>query len=125
MFRLVRYAEIPDADNFLAPMLHSTSLTNYTFYRNPVVDRLLEQARGEVNDAQRLTLYREVGRLVMDHAPWIAQNYHVFEYLYQPYVQGVEVSLLGHRSIPLKKIWFQKNRIAGSMGAPIHDEVSR
>ena len=116
MFRLVRYADIPDPDNFLAPMLHSASPTNYTFYRNPLVDRLLEQARGEVNDAQRLALYREVERLVMDDAPWIAQNYHVFEYLYQPYVQGVEVSLLGNRAIPLKKIWFKKSLTEGSRG---------
>jgi len=125
MFRLVRYADIPDADNFLAPMLHSTSPTTYTFYRNPQLDRLLEQARGEVNDAQRLAVYREVERLVMDDPPWIAQNYYAFEYLYQPYVQGVEVSLLGSRAIPLKKIWFKKDRIYGSMGATIQGQASQ
>jgi peptide/nickel transport system substrate-binding protein len=125
MFRLVRYADIPDPDNFLAPMLHSASPTNYTFYRNPPVDRLLEQARGEVDEAQRLALYREVERIVMDDAPWIAQNYHVFEYLYQPYVQGVEVSLLGNRAIPLKKIWFKKSLAEGSMGADTHVQPSQ
>jgi oligopeptide transport system substrate-binding protein len=125
MFRLVRYADVPDADNFLAPMLHSASPTNYTFYRNPLVDRLLDQGRGEVDEAHRLALYREVERLVMDDAPWIGQNYHVFEYLYQPYVQGVEVSLLGSRAIPLKKIWFKKDRTEGSMGAMIDGQPSR
>ena len=45
----------------------------------------------------------------MDDAPWITQYYSVSEYLYQPYVQGVEVSLLGERTIPLKKIWFKKS----------------
>jgi peptide/nickel transport system substrate-binding protein/oligopeptide transport system substrate-binding protein len=117
MFRLRRLADIPDADNFLAPMLHSASPTNYTFYRNPLVDRWLEQARGEVDEAQRLGLYREVERLVMDDAPWITQHYSVFEYLYQPYVQGVEVSLLGNRAIPLKKIWFKKSFAEGDMRA--------
>jgi oligopeptide transport system substrate-binding protein len=125
MFRLVRYADIPDPDNFLAPMLHSASPTNYTFYRNPLVDRMLEQARREVDDAQRLALYREVEQIVMDDAPWIAQNYHVFEYLYQPYVQGVEVSLLGNRAIPLKKIWFKKSLAEGPMGAATHVQPSR
>jgi ABC-type transport system substrate-binding protein len=120
LFRLVRVADIPDPDNFLAPMLHSASPTNYTFYRNPLVDRLLEQARREVDDAQRIALYREIERIVMDDAPWIAQNYHVFEYLYQPYVRGVEVSLLGNRAIPLKKIWFKKNHAEGPMGAATH-----
>jgi peptide/nickel transport system substrate-binding protein/oligopeptide transport system substrate-binding protein len=117
MFRLVRYASIPDADYFLAPMLHSASPTNYTFYRNPLVNRLLEQARGEADPVQRMGLYREVERLIMDDAPWIAQNYHVFDYLYQPYVQGIEISLLGNRAIPLKKVWFKKDRAEGAVKA--------
>jgi peptide/nickel transport system substrate-binding protein len=125
MFRLLRSADIADPDNFLAPMLHSASPTNYTFYRNPLVDRLLEQARGEVDDAQRLALYREVERLVMDDGPWIGQNYHVFEYLYQPYVQGVEVSLLGNRAIPLKKVWFKKSFAEGAMRATPDVQSSR
>ena len=99
----------------LSPLLHSTSPTNRTFYRNPLVDQLLEQARKEVDEAQRIALYREVERLVMDDAPWIAQHYYVSEYLYQPYVQGVEVSLLGHRTIPMKKIWFKKSLAEGAM----------
>ncbi len=115
MFRLVRVADIPDPDNFLAPMLHSASPTNYTFYRNPLVDQLLEQARREVDDVQRIVLYREVERIVMDDAPWITQNYFdVLEYLYQPYVQGVEVSFLGKRAVPLKRIWFKGNPTEGA-----------
>jgi oligopeptide transport system substrate-binding protein len=117
MFRLARFADIPDPDNFLAPMLHSASPTNYTFYRNPLVDRLLEQARKKLSYARRIALYREVERVVMDDAPWIAQNYYTFEYLYQPYVQGVEVSLLGNRAIPLKKIWLKKRLAEGATGA--------
>jgi len=120
MFRLVRVADIPDPDNFLAPMLHSASSTNYTFYRNPSVDRLLEQARGEVDDAKRLVLYREVERIVMGDAPWIAQHYYTFEYLYQAYVQGVEVSLLGNRAIPLKKIWFKGYPTNGATAGTTH-----
>jgi peptide/nickel transport system substrate-binding protein/oligopeptide transport system substrate-binding protein len=117
MFRLVRMADIPDPDNFLAPMLHSASSTNYTFYRNPLVDRLLDQARKKLFYAQRIALYREVERLVMDDALWIAQNYFTFDYLYQPYVQGVEVSFLGNRAIPLKKIWFKKGPTEGATRA--------
>ena len=117
MFRLVWYADIPDPDNILSPLLHSTSPTNRTFYRNPRVDQLLEQARREVDEAQRITLYREVERLVMHDAPWIPQHQPVLEYLYQPYVQGLEVNLLGQRSLPMKKIWFEKSLADGSTGA--------
>jgi len=123
LFRLVWYADIPDPDNMLSPLLHSTSPTNRTFYRNPRVDQLLEQARKEVDEAQRMTLYREVERLAMDDAPWIAQNYYVSEYLYQPYVQGVEFSLLGDRTIPMKKIWFKKSLAEGAMSATPMDAL--
>ena len=116
MFRLVWYADIPDPDNVLFPLLHSTSPTNRTFYRHPLVDQLLEQARKKLPYAQRIALYREVERLVMDDAPWITQHYSVLEYLYQPYVQGIEVSLLGKHAIPLKKIWLKKRLAEDSIG---------
>jgi oligopeptide transport system substrate-binding protein len=109
MFRLLWYADIPDPDNFFSPLLHSASPTNRTFYSNPRVDQLLEQARKELDEAQRIALYREVERLVMDDAPWITQQYFVLEDLYQPYVQGVEVNLVGRRIIPMKKLWFNKS----------------
>src|SRR5262249_56135384 len=47
MFRLLWVADIPDPANVLSPLLHSTSPTNRTFYRNPAVDKLLEQAKKE------------------------------------------------------------------------------
>jgi ABC-type transport system substrate-binding protein len=114
MFRLVRFADIPDADNFLFPMLHSTSPTNYTFYRNPRVDNLLEQARKKLDYAQRISFYHEVQHIVVADAVLISQHHSVLDYLYQPYVQGVEVSLLGKRFIPLKKIWLQNTPTMGS-----------
>jgi peptide/nickel transport system substrate-binding protein/oligopeptide transport system substrate-binding protein len=117
MFRLVWYADLPDPDNMLSPLLHSTSPTNRTFYRNPRVDQLLEQARRVFDEAQRIALYHEVERLVLDDAPWITQHYSVLEYLFQPYVQGVEINLLGSRTMPLKKIWLKQNLAKGSTEA--------
>jgi oligopeptide transport system substrate-binding protein len=125
IFRLVRLADIPDADNFLFPMLHSTSPTNYTFYRNPQVDQLLEQARQEMVEARRIALYREMQRITMDDAPLIPQHHSVLDYLYQPYVQGVESSLLGKRFIPLKKIWLMQSHAEGSAETTTHVQPSR
>jgi peptide/nickel transport system substrate-binding protein/oligopeptide transport system substrate-binding protein len=116
MFRLAWYADIPDPDNMLSPLLHSTGSSNDMFYRNPRVDQLLEQARKKLPYAQRIALYREVERLVLDDAPWIPQHHHVRNYYYQPYVQGVEVSLLGERFIPLKKIWLKQRLAEDSTG---------
>jgi oligopeptide transport system substrate-binding protein len=125
MFRLVWYADIPDPDNMLSPLLHSTSPTNRMFYHNPVVDKLLEQARGALDDAQRIALYREVEHLVMDDAPWVTQHYSVLHALYQPYVQGVEVNPLGRRATPLKKVWFKHGLAEGSTRATTHEQPSR
>jgi peptide/nickel transport system substrate-binding protein/oligopeptide transport system substrate-binding protein len=124
MFRLAWYADIPDPDNFLPPLLHSKSPTNRTFYYNPMVDRLLEQARQELDYTQRITLYREVERIVHDDTPWILQHQSVLNHLYQPYVQGVEINYLGKREIPLKKVWFQKNLVEAPTGAASTDKLS-
>jgi peptide/nickel transport system substrate-binding protein len=124
MFRLSWYADIPDPDNVLSPLLHSTGSSNYTFYRNPLVDQLLEQARKTFDEAQRIALYHEVERLVIDDAPLIAQHYGASEYLYQPYVQGVEINWLGPRATPMKKIWFKKSFVEGSMRATPSAESS-
>jgi peptide/nickel transport system substrate-binding protein/oligopeptide transport system substrate-binding protein len=117
MFRLSWYADIPDPHNFLWPLLHSTSPTNRTFYRNPQVDQLLSDASKALDDGQRVVMYREVERIVMEDAPWIAQHYHLLERIYQPSVQGVEISLLGDRAIPMKKIWLRKSHTTGSTEA--------
>jgi len=125
MFRLVWYADIPDPDNVLSPLLHSTSPTNRMFYRNPLVDQLLKQARKELDEVQRIALYRQVERIVIEDAPWITQHYYVLNFLYQPYVQGVEVSLLGQRAIPMKKVWIKKSLAEGSTGVTTDVQPSR
>lgn len=58
MFRYAWYADYPDPDNFLYPLFHSQSQTNYFRYSNPVVDELLNNARRETDD-----------RSVLNHAP--------------------------------------------------------
>ena len=48
MFYAAWYADFPDADNFLYVLCYSKSKTNRMGYRNPEVDRMLDQARGEL-----------------------------------------------------------------------------
>jgi peptide/nickel transport system substrate-binding protein/oligopeptide transport system substrate-binding protein len=125
MFRYAWYADLPDPDNMLFPLFHASSPLNYLFYRNPQVDRLLEQARGEGEYGRRVALYRDVERIVMDDAPWITQHNHVFEYLYQPYVHGIELSLLGDRWIPMKRVWLEDHRAGHSAETTAHAQMSR
>ena len=119
MFRLGWHSDIPDPDNFFFPLLFSRSKTNRTRYHNAQVDQLLEQARRETDYPRRIAIYREVETLVLHDAPWISQHHGVFEYLYQPYVQGVEINALGAHYIPMKKLWLQKAAPAvGSIPPP-------
>jgi oligopeptide transport system substrate-binding protein len=112
MFRMAWTARIPDPDDSLWYLLHSKNhgVYNHMFYHNPRVEALLEQARQVFDLTQRIALYREVERIVMDDAPWITQHYNVFQRLYQPYVKGMEVSLLGDWAVLMKQIWFEKHR---------------
>jgi oligopeptide transport system substrate-binding protein len=125
MFRYAWYADFPDPDNFFFPLLHSAGQPNNLFYRNPRLDQLLEKARAEADYAQRVKLYREAERVVMDDAPWITQHNHIFEYLYQPYVQGVEVSLLGDRWIPMNKIWLKRTSVGPTTGTTFNVKTGR
>jgi hypothetical protein len=38
-------------------------------------------------------------------APGVNLMYYTGEYLFQPYVQGIELNALGGQYIPMKKIW--------------------
>jgi peptide/nickel transport system substrate-binding protein/oligopeptide transport system substrate-binding protein len=105
MYRTAWYADFPDPDNFLFSLFHSQSPNNYANYSNPVIDRLLEQARSEGDYLKRIELYRQAEVLIMADAPAVNVVYYTFEYLFQPYVQGVELNALGERYIPMEKIW--------------------
>ncbi len=125
LFRVAWYADLPDPDNFFTPLLHSTGQANYMFYRNSAVDSLLDQARQKDNTTQRTLLYHQAERLVMEDAPWIPQHNHVFEHLYQPYVQGIEISLLGERWMSMHKIWLKQRPVENTQGVTSHVQPSR
>ena len=86
------------------------------------LERAFVDATGRNCQAQRITLYREVERIVLRDAPWITQQYFVLEYLYQPYVQGVELSLLGKRDMPLRKIWLKYSPATSAVGGITNGE---
>jgi peptide/nickel transport system substrate-binding protein/oligopeptide transport system substrate-binding protein len=105
MYRYSWFADFPDPDNFLFSLFHSQSSDNYANYSNPAVDHLLEQARSEDDYLKRIALYRQAEELIMADAPVVNLMYYTGEYLFQPYVQGIELNALGGQYIPMKKIW--------------------
>jgi oligopeptide transport system substrate-binding protein len=104
IFRYAWYADYPDPDNFLYPLFHSRSDNNYFSYRNPTVDGLLDEARRETDDLRRVKLYREAEQLILNDAPGVMLLHLTYEELFQPYVEGIEVSALGDPYVPLRKI---------------------
>lgn len=108
LFGYAWYADVPDPDNFLYKLFHSTSSSNVSFFRNPHVDELLRRAREETEIVRRMALYQEAEQRVMDEAPIIPRNHHSYERVFQPYVRSVEVSGLGDPYIPMRKVWFDK-----------------
>jgi peptide/nickel transport system substrate-binding protein/oligopeptide transport system substrate-binding protein len=108
VFRYGWVADVPDPDNFLYRLFHSQSRNNLTRYHNDQVDRLLDRARAEQDYLNRVELYRQADKLIMEDAPVIPLSYYSYERLFQPYVRSIEVSALGDPYIPMRKIWLAK-----------------
>ena len=81
-------------------------------YQNAGIDSMLETARKEVNYMKRIDIYREVQRQVMRDVPLIAQHVNSFNYLFQPWVKGIEVNYLGAAYIPFRKVWIDYLEVA-------------
>ena len=65
-----------DPDDFYYAQHHSTGGFNFQGYANPEVDRLLDAARVETDQAARKALYDQAAKLIVDDASYI--------YLYNP-----------------------------------------
>jgi peptide/nickel transport system substrate-binding protein/oligopeptide transport system substrate-binding protein len=70
-------ADYPDPDNFLFPLLHGSQCDakNYACYRNPLFDRLIEEARRARASSERLALYRRAEQLAIDDSPFVPLYY--------------------------------------------------
>lgn len=112
MYYAAWYADYPDPDNFLYVLCHSKSKTNRMGYNNPEVDELLEQARREGDYMKRVGLYRQVEKLVMRDVPVICQHVNSFNYLFQPWVKGVQVGFLGAAYIAYQKVRIDRKQLA-------------
>lgn len=90
------YADFPDPSGFLDPLFHSnqirpTNCNNSSYYANPKVDALLDRARSLPLGEERLQLYRQAERLIMEDAPWAPLYYEVETRLVRPGVTGVRI----------------------------------
>lgn len=82
-------ADYPDPENFLGKLFASDSPLNYTKYRNPEVDTLLQQARVETNRERRYSLYGQAEQKIIDDASIIPTFWSVEHLLVKPCVKGL------------------------------------
>jgi len=88
------FADYPDAEDFLYPLLHSANKGvggNVSFYSNPKFDQLVSAARREQDEAKRVTMYRDADLMAFNDAPMIYLFFYKELYAVQPWITGFKV----------------------------------
>lgn len=88
------FADYPDAENFLYPLLHSANHGpggNVSFYTNRAYDLVVQQSRVEQEEERRVELYREADQIAFNDAPMIFLLFYDQLFAVQPWVEGFEV----------------------------------
>ncbi len=92
LFRGSWIADYPDAENYLA-LFYSRNFTpagpNYTRYSNPAYDKLYELALHTVDPQQRIQIYQQMDRMLIDDAPFIVLYYDQVVRLVQNNIEGL------------------------------------
>ena len=81
-------------DQALSVQIHTESAWNATRYHNPVVDELIERARGQDLEGQRES-YGEIQRILIDDVPRISVAFTPWVYGVRKEVRGVAPHPLG------------------------------
>jgi peptide/nickel transport system substrate-binding protein/oligopeptide transport system substrate-binding protein len=85
------YADYPDAENFLYPLLYSGnkgSGGNVSFYSNPQFDSTILAARRELDDTKRTALLRKADSIAFVDAPMMFLYFYNELYAVQPWIKG-------------------------------------
>jgi oligopeptide transport system substrate-binding protein len=85
------YADYPDAENFLYPLLHSANKGvggNVSFFANATLDKVVSQARAEPEESKRNVLYRQADSIAFDQAPMVFLYFYNELYAVQPWLNG-------------------------------------
>jgi len=88
------WADYPDAENFLYPLLHSKNKGvggNVSFYSNPHFDALVDQAHHEQDESKRNSLYTQADQIEFNDAPMIYLFFYKDMYAVQPWIKGFTV----------------------------------
>jgi len=107
IYRYAWFADIPDPDSFLYPLFASDSPVNFMRFKDSRVDKMLLTSRGMVDPVKRAETYRKIEALVLESSPIIPLLYLSVDRVYQPGVQGINITALGAQSMTLHRIWLK------------------
>ncbi|MFI5229147.1 MAG: ABC transporter substrate-binding protein [Gemmatimonadales bacterium] len=85
------YADYPDAEDFLYPLLHSDNRGaggNISFYSNPTFDSVVTASRRELDDTKRNALYTRADSIAYADAPMLFLYFYDELYAVQPWIKG-------------------------------------
>jgi ABC-type transport system substrate-binding protein len=85
------YADYPDAENFLYPLLHSTNLGvggNVSFFKDPTFDATVTASRRETDAVKRNTLYARADSIAFVEAPMVFLWFYNELYAVQPWLKN-------------------------------------
>ena len=91
------YADYPDAENFLYPLLHTANKGaggNVSFFSDTTFDRLVDASRRERDDARRVALYRQADSVAYERMGMVPLFFYNELYAVQPWVKGFEVPVI-------------------------------
>lgn len=107
-----------DPDNFLQPLFSSRSgldAGNRGLYKNPEVDRLLDEGQKTISPVRRRAVYKKLQELLIDDAPWVFMVQTDECVIAQPWVKGHKPHMLGLRRF--KDLWLAHDRKAADTAA--------
>jgi ABC-type transport system substrate-binding protein len=88
------YADYPDAENFLYPLLHGANKGvggNVSFYGNAEFDRVVSASRREQDAGRRAAFYRQADSIAYNDAPMIYLYFFNELYAVQPWIRNFKI----------------------------------
>lgn len=99
LFNISWQADILSVDTFIYPLFKSDEPQNVFAYANPDVDELLDKARSEPNLSDRIKIYNEAERKILDDAPVIPVVFYKDVMAYSPRVTKFVHTPLGELAL--------------------------
>ncbi|MBI2853594.1 MAG: peptide ABC transporter substrate-binding protein [Chloroflexi bacterium] len=95
LFDMSWIADYPDPQDFLDLLFHSGAENNTGEYANSALDKMLDQAAVEQDQAKRLSMYQQAEKMIVDDAAVLPLFFGRSYILVKPYVKDYIVTSMG------------------------------